>query len=816
MPAAAPPPVPIKAALLATQLRKPAYARKLLSALIKGTHRPEGDKEALRPALIEGIMSGGEDASLFAQAYLKLFNRPIPLVSRLANPSYAPAILRSINNGRVTIPLEIAEAQLKDVLVDLYEQQSGSPALEPLITDAYKHVFGSPIPNKVVEIKAEEPKEETPKMPPLVLHMIQDPANLAQIELADGKIIDRANLGGARVKGPGSDIQDSGFIGSLQDKDIDFVCVCDGASHPSGGKIASQTATYSMLKSFRDAEALEWENPERFLRAAVATADQAILDKLAELGFDYGNTTIAAALRIGDTLHCINVGDSRIYSGYFGPEGETKLSQITQDDSWAMHQFLNGNSHPAFPLSPEQTEQADEAILNGPADARRRITQALGPREEGKVLKPNYVKVTLRDGEFFLAQSDGLHGQQSITKTKAILAENRDSSVSESTLALVQAAKAQNKDDVIILMGKYMPTEKKTSETTWDEAKLLPLLEDGLPVPGQPRMQEIIVLAAQQREFAEPVRMLNAIINHPVSNDSATVFLNALSDAVVKRYDINISNPTAFNNYILQILESAEVSLETKVLLIGHFNNGNLVFAEEQLPALSNAVRTIQEQAVREAADNRNYREILRTASWDLPEPAPEPKPAASPAANKTPPPPPPGKDEARVNFLRVLSQGGNFAATIAELETAVTLTGPAQQTNASHLAACERILSQADASALHPRVRLVLRYLQLRRIGESVRTPFVELFGATASELPEKLADFNGPIDVADLEVNKSLAKKLKWMLGYLATGADVKKPTKREKLRDHSGEIDPKIREEIQLAQALLRVNKIDVEEV
>lgn len=114
--------------------------------------------------------------------------------------------------------------------------------------------------------------------------------------------------------------------------------VCDGMGGAAGGKLASESACESFTKYvIRQIEAFDEDlsNPsnipfEKILLDGVKVANKAILASAAQSDeFKGMGTTLVAVLCVGETLYCVNIGDSRIYAMDGG-----ELSQISHDHSY--------------------------------------------------------------------------------------------------------------------------------------------------------------------------------------------------------------------------------------------------------------------------------------------------------------------------------------------------------------------------------------------------------------------------------------------------------------------------------------------------
>lgn len=174
--------------------------------------------------------------------------------------------------------------------------------------------------------------------------------------------------------------------------------VCDGMGGAAGGRIASELAEETFMKSMVEASAeLERANFDaKKVRAAmldaIAKANLAVLERSREDLSLFGmGCTLNAAVFIErrSRLFFANVGDSRLYM-----IRKREIKQLTKDHSYV--QLLLDNKE----ITQKEAEQHPQKNL---------ITKALGIKEE---LEPDiYERRTYpRSETYFLLCSDGLHG----------------------------------------------------------------------------------------------------------------------------------------------------------------------------------------------------------------------------------------------------------------------------------------------------------------------------------------------------------------------------------------------------------------------
>ncbi len=160
--------------------------------------------------------------------------------------------------------------------------------------------------------------------------------------------------------------------------------VADGMGGHAAGEVASQLAIETL---FREYYTSPWQGPQANLKAAIAAANQTILDeaeKHPEMA-GMGTTLVAARYRPDDGWLIANVGDSR---AYLFREG--RIAQVTQDHSWVAEQARSGIL---------TQEQAAHHPL------RNIITRSLGGEED---VTPDFFRRDSQPGDILLLCSDGL------------------------------------------------------------------------------------------------------------------------------------------------------------------------------------------------------------------------------------------------------------------------------------------------------------------------------------------------------------------------------------------------------------------------
>ena len=186
--------------------------------------------------------------------------------------------------------------------------------------------------------------------------------------------------------------EDTYMIEALPDGTL-LAAVCDGMGGANAGEIASSIAAEAFRQGFaeRYKKGLTDEKLQECLVQAAGEANELVFDTAAEnLQMTGMGTTIVAAYC--DDSHAViaNIGDSRCYLAT-----EDGLRRMTNDHSLVAEMIKRGE------LSPLEGQRHP---------SRNLITRALGV--DSKVKCDTFV-TPVRQGEFVLLCSDGLHDQVS-------------------------------------------------------------------------------------------------------------------------------------------------------------------------------------------------------------------------------------------------------------------------------------------------------------------------------------------------------------------------------------------------------------------
>ncbi len=203
--------------------------------------------------------------------------------------------------------------------------------------------------------------------------------------------------------------------GKRRDKNEDFcyipdgvgphgiAIVADGIGGYRGGEVASELATKVICSMVKNAGKLK--NPDRvdeIIYEALNAANTAINDYSTDNEFFGGmGTTLVAAIRIGEELKIVNIGDSRAYKFKRG-----RLKQISVDHS----------------LVQELISAKKITKKEGRVHPRRNIiTKALGDA----IAMPDIFDTDFKPGEMILLCSDGLSDMLDDEQMTEIIKENK-------------------------------------------------------------------------------------------------------------------------------------------------------------------------------------------------------------------------------------------------------------------------------------------------------------------------------------------------------------------------------------------------------
>ncbi|MEA2479182.1 MAG: family protein phosphatase [Thermoleophilaceae bacterium] len=202
--------------------------------------------------------------------------------------------------------------------------------------------------------------------------------------------------------------------------------VADGMGGARAGEVASKIA----VETFDDIT-VDGASPEEQLATVARTANKRIYELAQEDASRAGmGTTFTAAFVTGNELAIGHVGDSRLYR-----LRDDELERLTHDHS-LVEEFVRQGK-----LTPEEAEVHPQRSI---------ITRALGPEPEVQVDTFTYPG---RDGDVYLACSDGLTGMISEADVKEILSGRE--SLDDAAQKLIDAANANGgRDNITVVLWR--------------------------------------------------------------------------------------------------------------------------------------------------------------------------------------------------------------------------------------------------------------------------------------------------------------------------------------------------------------------------
>ena len=201
--------------------------------------------------------------------------------------------------------------------------------------------------------------------------------------------------------------------------------VADGMGGHQAGDMASRMAVEMLLRSICNNEG---HDPIIILKECVEEMNASLwrLSK-EDPGLSGMGTTLVGAVLTGDTLHIVNVGDSRLYVM------DEAIHQITRDHSLVEEMIAQGRL--------ERGSLEYQAKKNV-------ITRAIGVSES---VVADFYEVVLMPGERILMCSDGLSTM--LTDEEILTIVRRDIPLNERTAALVEAANLSGgRDNITVIL----------------------------------------------------------------------------------------------------------------------------------------------------------------------------------------------------------------------------------------------------------------------------------------------------------------------------------------------------------------------------
>jgi PPM family protein phosphatase len=254
------------------------------------------------------------------------------------------------------------------------------------------------------------------------------------------------------LKRRGNPNQDT--VGIFQPQAGDFrptlALVADGMGGHNGGELASQTVSAALIDAYRQMP-LGGDLPAQLL-ACVNTAHQVLKQAAARDPEDLAQMgcTLAAAVLLEDTLHIINVGDSRVYL-----VNDQGIRQISQD------QTLVAEGLRAGILTPAEAEVHPR---------RHMLIMAINVQRES--VKPYCDSVAWGAGDALLLCSDGLWNEVPDDVIGSTVCSLPPQAAAERLVELANAAGGPDNISVIVARravetSQSPAPEKKPALHTW-------------------------------------------------------------------------------------------------------------------------------------------------------------------------------------------------------------------------------------------------------------------------------------------------------------------------------------------------------------
>jgi protein phosphatase len=228
------------------------------------------------------------------------------------------------------------------------------------------------------------------------------------------------SLGAVKVNQAGNDKTES----------VGLYVVADGMGGHQAGEVASQLAVHTVIREFMAELSYDMpENYQKWLKSAVAIANQMILNRGQEDHVEMG-TTLVMAVVVGSNVHIVNVGDSRAYL-----ISESGIRQLTKDHTFVQKLVEVGA------ITPEQA-------IDHPH--RNILTQAVGTTEDITI---DLFNEKLQENDYLLLCSDGLWDELSNQEIWQIVMSA--DSAQAACQALVDATNAAGgRDNIAIVLVK--------------------------------------------------------------------------------------------------------------------------------------------------------------------------------------------------------------------------------------------------------------------------------------------------------------------------------------------------------------------------
>ena len=222
------------------------------------------------------------------------------------------------------------------------------------------------------------------------------------------------------------------FICRRVGENTGYAIVCDGMGGEKAGEVASATACQLIDKFFhRDVNEEMSESAAKSVIFSAISAANAKVYSMAKENPDYHGmgTTLVLAVVVGENMHIVNIGDSRIYMAE-----KKAVKQLTRDHTLVQNLLDRG-------------QISQQEALNHPK--KHYITRAIGV---GDTLDIDYQMYELKKESIVLLCTDGLSNYLEIEKLPELL---KNCIRKESLADLIDFANDQGGSDNITAVMLY-------------------------------------------------------------------------------------------------------------------------------------------------------------------------------------------------------------------------------------------------------------------------------------------------------------------------------------------------------------------------
>jgi protein phosphatase len=207
--------------------------------------------------------------------------------------------------------------------------------------------------------------------------------------------------------------------------------VADGMGGHSGGQIASNLVVDTMKNKYQRASKTDDLLP--VLERCVLSAHQAVVKRgqknpdLASMG-----STVVASIIQKDTIHLVNIGDSRAYL-----VSEEQIQMISYDHSWVAEQVRQGQ------MSPQEAQKHPN---------RNRLIMSINARRPQ--VTPYLTKIPFFPGQNLILCSDGLWGMVPASLIFSVVTELTPQSAADKLVNLANAN--HGRDNISVIIVRYL------------------------------------------------------------------------------------------------------------------------------------------------------------------------------------------------------------------------------------------------------------------------------------------------------------------------------------------------------------------------